>query len=64
MLPLYGERLACTAYGQINFPFLSASAQKKKKETVQMLSCLDIRWRRVFKTGSKSPTRPTNNRCL
>ena len=29
LLPLYGERLACTEYGQINFPFLSVSAQKK-----------------------------------
>jgi hypothetical protein len=30
MLPLYGERLACNEYGQINFPFSSVSAQKSK----------------------------------
>jgi len=30
MLKLYGERLAVTAYSQINFPFLLVSALKKQ----------------------------------
>jgi hypothetical protein len=37
MLPLYGERLACTAYGQINFPFLSAAAQKRRRKLSRCL---------------------------